>query len=76
MKNADALAILKTLRQSELDWMADEIEDAVESGKMVYMREIEPYLKAAGEAFAVVPIPESEELEVCLNAIKTYFVDL
>lgn len=75
MINIEVKAILETLRDLRLDWIADEIEETVRAGKTVekYVEFGKKYKKRAS---ASAPYEEAEEEEICLKTLAAYFVDL
>lgn len=76
MINNEVKAILETLRDLRLDWMADEIEETVRAGKTVEKEYVELGGRIKKRASATAPYEETEEELICLKTLEAYFVDL
>lgn len=76
MISAEVKAILETLRDLRLDWIADEIEETVRVGKTVEKEYIETGRRGKKKASATAPYEEKEEEQICLKTLLAYFVDL
>lgn len=76
MINNEVKAILETLRDLRLDWIADEIEETVRAGKTFEKEYVESGRRVKKRALATAPYDEREEEQICLNTLLAYFVDL
>lgn len=75
--NPDVAEILKTLRDHNLAWMADEIALTINNGKIVKKSYRESGTSGrTRQGTMSVPFDNEEQLEVALTAIKSYMVDL
>jgi len=76
MISPDAKAIVGTLRDIRLDWIADEIEEIIRSGKTSAKKDIKPTSRHAKQDPATTSYDETEEQLICLGTLKAYFIDL
>ena len=76
MINNEVKAILGTLRELHLDWIADEIEETVRAGKAVEKEYFESSGGNKKRASATAPYKEAEEELICLKTLTAYFADL
>lgn len=91
MLNSDVKALLSTLRESHLDWMADEVEESIHAGKK-QVKDLQGInnqhgenmqkdckelgFKDLSEVTTTIPYTAAEELGISLKTLTTYFVDL
>lgn len=72
----DVAEILSTLRDLNFTWIAEEIEEAIQSGKSIKKEIPEIYGRKTKKASMTVPLTGEEQIVLCLETIKAYFVDL
>jgi|SRR5208283_3888420 len=73
----DVTELLSTLRDLNLPWIAEEIEEAIHSGKSIKKEIPEIYGgRKTKKASMIVPLSGEEQLILCFETIKAYFVDL
>ncbi len=76
MISPDAKAIVGTLRDLRFDWIADEIEEVIRSGKTSAKKDIEPTSRHAKQDLATTSYSETEEQLICLRTLEAYFIEL
>ena len=72
----DVAKILSTLRDLNFSWIAEEIEGAIHSGKSIKKEIPEIYGRKTKKTSMTVPLTGEEQLILCLETIKAYFVEL
>src|SRR5581483_12299779 len=68
--------ILDTLRKIELSWIADEIETAIQRGRLITKEYAEAKGRKPKQGYTTIPFQEDEQLDIALKTIRTYFVVL
>ncbi len=74
--NEDVVSILKTLRDLKLDWIVDEIVESIQAGKTIFKETLEDNKNQSKKATMTVSFGDNEQIALCLNSIKSYFIDL
>ena len=74
--NTDVKDFLSTLRTVRLDWIANEIDTTIGNGKTIVKEFDEFGRRAKGMVATTAPYSDAEELYICVNTLKSYFVDL
>lgn len=74
--NEDVKKLLKALRDSKLDWIADEIENTIQSGKTIIKEMSGIDGRKTKKATMTIQLSDAEQLDLCLRTIKAYFIDL
>jgi|GEM_PF-5436303 hypothetical protein len=68
--------LLVTLRDIGFSWIAEEIEETIHSGKSIEKEISEIQGRRTKKASMIVPLTQEEQLMLCLETVKAYFVDL
>lgn len=72
----DVLAILKSLRDAGLAWIADEVETTISNGKEEEKQYREATGRRAKTGTTTVPYTEVEQENILFRTLRAYFVDL
>lgn len=76
MISSDVKAIVSTLRDLRLGWIADEIEEVIRSGKISSNDYVEPNSRSQRQPLETALYDEQEEQAICLRTLEAYFVYL
>lgn len=70
----DVVVLLTSLRQAELAWIAEEIENTIRNGHSVIRKSQGTQSKSNGHN--IVPFDADEQLRITLRAIQRYMVEI
>lgn len=72
--NQDVTALLETLRETPLAWIADEIENEIAVGQLVEKTYTEPGQTRQRTATTVQDYNDKEQLEITLHCLSNYLL--
>jgi hypothetical protein len=72
---AEVAVILASLREIDLSWIADEIENVIRRGKFHPAPRSEGTVRR-GETIPITPYDEYEQLRITIRTLRNYFVEV